>query len=276
MCCVITLLLINLQAQERGHYLFLSTDIGPTAIDCKLKNGNEIKDVGSALTAGYGYFFQPNWGVEAGLGIQTVSSQIVLSDMSGYPAIDKSGTAYEYRNYFQGWQEKQNLTLLSVPVGLRCIFPVFDHLGLTASGGVKLLMPISSTYAYSDGSLTTTGYYSGTGIELMNQPQNGFTTVNQVPSGKIHLGLSYATYADIGVICQLTPMVSVTVGTYIDYGPSNWINSQNIPVYSVDGRYNDIMHSDRVTKNHFLSYGLKACLSWYLGDKWYHCHCSKD
>ncbi len=276
-CCMGTLLLfINLQAQERGHYLFLETGMGPTAIECHLKNGNQIKDVGYQLTVGYGYFFHPNWGVETGLGIQTFHSQIVLSSMSGYSSVDKSGIAYEYRNYFNGWQEKQNFTLLSIPVGLRGVFPVFDHLGLTASGGVKLLMPVSSTYAYSDGSITTTGYYSSTNMEFMNQPQNGFTTINQVPSGKIHLGLSYAGYADIGVVCQLTPVFSVNVGTYVDYGPSNWINPQKNLVYQSDGHYNDVMHSDRVTQNHYLSYGLKLGFSWYLGDKSYGCHCSRD
>ena len=142
--------------------------MGPTAIECHLKNGNQIKDVGYQLTVGYGYFFHPNWGVETGLGIQTFRSQIVLSSMSGYSSVDKSGIAYEYRNYFNGWQEKQNFTLLSIPVGLRGVFPVFDHLGLTASGGVKLLMPVSSTYAYSDGSITTTGYYSSTNMARLS------------------------------------------------------------------------------------------------------------
>lgn len=275
-CCMGTLLLLNLRAQERGHYLFLETGMGPTAIECHLKNGNQIKDVGYQLTVGYGYFFHPNWGVETGLGIQTFRSQIVLSSMSGYSSVDKSGIAYEYRNYFNGWQEKQNFTLLSIPVGLRGVFPVFDHLGLTASGGVKLLMPVSSTYAYSDGSITTTGYYSATNVEFMNQPQNGFTTINQVPSGKIHLGLSYAGYADIGIACQLTPIISMYVSTYIDYGPSNWITPTTKPVYQSNGKYNDIMHSDRIKDSHFFNYGLKFGLSWYLGDRLYRCHCPKD
>ncbi|MBP1639104.1 MAG: OmpA/MotB domain protein [Bacteroidetes bacterium] len=276
MCCIGTFLSINIQAQEKGHYLFFSAGMGPEAIKCQMKNGNEVEDVGYTLTAGYDYFFCQNWGVETGLGIQTFRTQMTLSDMAGYPAIDKSGATYEYRNYFNGWQEKQNVTLLSVPVGIRCLFPFYDHLGVTASTGLKLLLPFSTMYTITDGSITTTGYYNSTSVELINQPQNGFTTINQGPSGKISLGLSYACYADIGIVCQLTPIVSMNVSTYLDYGPSNWISSSTKPVYQVDGTYNGIMHSDRIKSSHFLNYGVKFGLSWYLGDRFYRCHCTRD
>ena len=276
MCCMGTFLLINMQAQEKGHYLFLSAGMGPQFIRSQMENGNQIEDVGYVLTAGYDYFFHKNWGIEAGLGLQTFRTQMILSDMGGYPAIDKSGMAYEYRNYFNGWQEQQSFTLLTLPVGLRCLFPFYDHLGLTASAGVKLLMPISTSYAITNGSITTTGYYSSTNVELINQPQNGFTTINGVPSGKISLGLSYAGYADIGIACQLTPIISMSVSTYIDYGPSNWITPTTKPVYQSNGKYNDIMHSDRIKDSHFLNYGLKFGLSWYLGDRLYRCFCPKD
>ena len=75
---------------------------------------------------GYHYFFTNSWAIASGLGFSTYSAKTQYNSSKTdelnptyetTPSYDSiNGLDYEFRTYFNGFEEKQNLVMLEIPI----------------------------------------------------------------------------------------------------------------------------------------------------------------
>ncbi len=261
------LIYTNLNAQEAGHYLYLNGGGGFHNLSYPLLNGSEKGSFGYTLNAGYGYFFSKHWGLQTGIGLQSFKPEATLNYMTGSPATDTDGENYEYRTYYNNWKEKQKLMFLDIPLGLQFRHTLNKKIGLLAMAGVKMAIPVHSTFETTGGEIATTGYYSQYEVELKDMPQHGFVSITDHLTGDVSIKTSYSGFADLGATFTLTPKIDLYTGAYLDYGLNSLGKRVDKLVYQKDGVYNGILASDQVGNAKTVSMGLKLGMLWHFGNK---------
>ena len=187
--------------------------------------------------------------------------------MTGSPATDTDGENYEYRTYYNNWKEKQKLMFLDIPLGLQFRHTLNKKIGLLAMAGVKMAIPVHSTFETTGGEIATTGYYSQYEVELKDMPQHGFVSITDHLTGDVSIKTSYSGFADLGATFTLTPKIDLYTGAYLDYGLNSLGKRVDKLVYQKDGVYNGILASDQVGNAKTVSMGLKLGMLWHFGNK---------
>jgi len=257
----------NIQAQEAGHYLYLNTGGGLHNLLYDLQNGNEKGSFGYSLNVGYGYFFNEHWGIQTGFGLQSIKPTATLSYTTGVPSTDTDGAAYEYRTNYNNWQEQQRLLFLDIPLGLQFRHKLSEKFRLLATAGLKISVPLKTTYKTAGGEIATTGYYSQWNIVLSDMPQHGFNTITNQLSGDVSIKTSYSGFADLGALYALSSRLDLYAGGYASYGLNNVLKSGNKLVYQQDGVYNGVLASNQTDNARTVSLGMKVGVMWHFGHK---------
>lgn len=261
------LLYANTQAQEPDHYLYFNAGGGLHNLSYNLGNGNEKGNFGYSFNAGYSYFFNKNWGLQTGIGLQFFKSEATLNYTTKTPSTDTDGTTYEYRTNYNSWKEKQQLLFLDIPLGLQYRYEVNEKLQLLAGAGVKITIPVKTTYKTTGGEIITSGFYSQWNVVLSDMPQHGFNNIKEQLKGDVSLKSSFSGFADLGALYELSPKLDLYAGCYFDYGLNNVLKSNNKLVYQQDGVYNGILASNQIEHARTVSLGLKVGVLWHLGSK---------
>ena len=256
-----------IQAQEKGHYFSLNAGGGFHNLSYQLKNGSEKGGLGSSVDAGYSYFFNEHWGLNTGIGLQSYRPKATLNYQSSTPLTDTDGEAYEYRTNYNNWKEKQQLLFLDIPIGIKYRFGFSEKIRFLASAGMKVLIPLKTTYKTIGGEIVTTGYYSQYNVVLKDLPQHGFSTITDQYSGDVSIKPSYSGYAEFGALYGLSSRLDLYVGGYVDYGLSNVMKGSNGTVYQYDGVYSGILSATETDRARTVSLGLKVGMQWYFGRK---------
>jgi len=261
------LLYANIHAQEPGHYLYLNTGGGLHNLSYDLQNGNEKGSFSYTLNAGYGYFFNRHWGIQTGLGLQSFKPTATLNYKTATPSTDTDGAAFEYRTSYNSWKEQQRLLFLDIPIGLEYRHMLGEKLQLLASAGVKLSIPVKTTYKTTGGEIVTTGFYSQWNVELKEMPQHGFNNITDQLTGDVSIKPSCSGFADLGALYGISSRVDLYAGGYVSYGMNNVLKTGNKIVYQQDGVYNGVLASDQTDKARTVSLGLKVGVLWHFGHK---------
>jgi len=256
-----------IQAQENGHYFSLSAGGGFNNLSYDLKNGSEKGGLGSSVDAGYSYFFNEHWGLNTGIGLQSFRPEATLNYQTSTPLTDTDGEAYEYRTNYNNWKEKQQLLFLDIPIGIKYRFGFSEKIRFLASAGMKILIPVKTTYKTTGGEIVTTGYYSQYEVVLKDLPQHGFSTITDQYSGDVSIKPSYSGYAELGALYALSSRLDLYVGGYVDYGLNNVKKGSNSAVYQPDGIYDGILSSTQSDKARIVSLGLKLGVQWHFTRK---------
>ena len=261
------LIYTTLNAQETGHYLYLNGGGGFHNLSYPLLNGTEKGSFGYTLNAGYGYFFNKHWGLQTGIGLESIKPEATLNYMTGSPSTDTDGENYEYRTYYNNWKEKQNLMFLDIPLGLQFRQTLNKKITLLASAGLKMAIPVHSTFETTGGEIATTGYYTQYEVELKNMPQHGFVNISDHLTGDVSIKPSFSGFADLGATYTLTSRIDLNTGIYTGYGLNNIGKSADNLLYQKDKVYNGILASDQVGNAKTVSMGLKLGMIWHFGKK---------
>ena len=256
----------NAQAQKAKQYLSLDLGGGIHNLEYDLLNGSVKNQYGYTAKVGYSYFFSPGWGIGTGIGVGSFGASSTLNGLSATPSVDSDGTTYEFRNNFKGWNEEQRALLLEVPLTVQYRHSISKKVGLLASVGGQISIPVSSRYKTTAGEMITTGYYSQWNVELYDLPRHGLSTYSDSFSGTLDLKSAYSGIADVGFTFQLSKKMNFYVGGYFNYGLNNIITPGAKLVYQPDGTYNGILSSDRVKDVKPLAFGLKAGIQWQGSD----------
>ncbi len=258
--CLVAFATRQAQAQEPGSYLHFNVGAGLHDLSYDLLNGTkEAAKPGYTINGAYSFFFSRHWGLQTGIGAQTISGLSTLNYMTSTPSVDESGP-FDLRTYYTGWQEKQDAILAHVPLLLQYRTKIGENFGLIASVGGNVSLPVYSVYkSGGNGSIETRGYFPQVNGELSNVPQHGFMTVTSVPQGDLSLKTAYMGVADLGGLIRLTEKADLYIGGYVNYGLNNILNPDVKEVYQ-GGVYNGVFASNQVSTVTPVSYGVKIGL----------------
>ena len=263
---VLGLLIVGaLPAQEKGSYIDFNVGGGLHNLSYSLLNGTEKTQAGYTLNAGYTYFFTSNWGIHTGLGIQTFNSMSTLNYLSNTQDIDADGQTYQFKANYTNYQEKQQAILIDIPLAIQYRFPLNEKIGLLASIGAMMALPVKSSFKTFGGGLVTTGYYSQWNVELSDMPQHGFSTMTNSFTGNTTLKTSYMGIADMGGLFKMSQRLDLYVGGYINYGLNNVLTPDSKLIYQPNGVYNGVLASSQTNNVTPISFGVKIGVYFHLG-----------
>lgn len=260
---------IFMQAQEAGHYLHFNVGGGVHDFSYKLQNGTKQNNpVGYTFNAAYSYFFSPYIGLQTGIGAQYFNQLSIVNYLSTTPATDELGRAYDFRANYKNWEENQQAIFLDIPLVLQFRHKLGENLGIIASAGGKVSLPVYSKFKTTgNGEIVTTGYYSQWNTELNDLPQYGFSTNKNTYEGNLALKTGYAAVADLGFLFKLSEKTDFYIGGYFNYGLNNILTPGTKEIYQRDGIYNGVLASSQVKNVTPVSFGVKVGLYLQMGKK---------
>ena len=173
-----------IHAQETGNYLNINAGGGSHNLSCTLQNGTQSGKTGYTANIAYSHFFTTHWGVQTGIGVQSFTSTSTLNLTESTPAIDSDGDIYIFKSDFKNWQENQQILFFDIPVTAQFKYRLNTKMGLLATAGAKISIPIHITYKSTGGEIITSGYYPQWNIVFTDVPDQGFKTITQSYTGK--------------------------------------------------------------------------------------------
>ena len=264
---LILLLKLSTQAQESRHYLYLNGGGGSQNLNYSLLNGDVKNSFNATLNIGYGYFINKHWGLLTGIGLQSFKPSASLNYRTGVPAVDTDGDSYEFRTYYNNWQEEQKLIFFDLPVEMQYRHLLSKKLTIFAAAGLKMSVPVMSSYKTTGGEIATTGYYSQWNVELKNLPQYGFKNITDLQSGDFTVKTSWSGIADMGLSYAVSEKIDLYAGGYLSYGLNNISKSTGKLVFQKDNVYNGVLASDQIGDLKTSTVGFKVGVLWHFGKR---------
>jgi len=268
-----TIILISLaislfaQAQETGNYLYFNIGSGQHNLSGTLHDGIQKGQVGFTANIAFSHFFTSHWGVQTGIGVQSFSALSTLNLTESTPDIDNDGDAYVFKSNFKNWQETQQALFFEIPLTGQFKQMFTDKIGLLATVGAKISIPVNATYKTTGGEIVTSGYYPQWNIELTDIPQQGFSTITQSYTDKYNLKMAYMVIAEIGGIYKISDKIDLYAGAYFNYGLNNVLKPDTKMLYLTDGTYNGVLKTYQTTNIKPFSIGVKLGLYLKLGNE---------
>lgn len=257
-----------LQAQHSDQYLHFNVGGGIHGLSYDSPNAIQKSKAGFTMNAAYSYFFSSNWGIQTGIGLQSFGASSVLNLSTEMADIDSDGDSYYLNTHYRNWQENQRALLLSIPLSVQYKLPFNDKLGLLASLGAKIALPVSSKFQTGGGEIQTTGKYPQWDLELTDIPSEGFTTTTQNFTGKMPLKSVFTGTVDAGVLYNLSRKIELYLGAYANYGLNNAITPDTKSIYQKDGVYNGLFTSEQLKAVKPFALGIKVGISWKIKESY--------
>lgn len=187
---------------------------------------NGASSIKPGLQAGIGYtrFLSNRWGISTGVELGIFRTKATLGSNTVFSSyeIDDEGNAFEFRVKAKGYEEKQDLYALNIPLMLQYQALPEQRSRFYAMAGLKLSIPINNTYETKADEIKAAGYYPDLNVEIDDLPNHGFgSQVNWSSKDKYDLNLSYALAAEVGWKFSVTKHNFLYVGAYLDYGLNN-------------------------------------------------------
>jgi len=237
-----------LHAQEKSQSLYFNAGSGIHNLKYDLQNGTKESSMGYTLNLGYNYFFSKNWGIGAGLGLESFESKATLNYQTSMPSVDTDGESFEFRPLSVIYQKQMN-----------------EKLKFQFSIGPKISFAMKSNYQTVGGTIETTGFYPQYSVVLYGLPQHNFTTLTGFPKSDTRQNPVLSAYSNLGGLYKLNNHLDIYAGVYFDYGLTNMIDAQDKLLYQEDGVYNGVFSSDLTNKVKQFAFGFKIGINFRLG-----------
>jgi hypothetical protein len=254
-------------AQNNENALSFSLGGGQNQLSYKTVNGVEKEGYGWNADLSYHLYLSSRIGMKAGIAIQSYTSSSVLNFTEETSDVDSEADDYIFRAKFSNWQEQQQLINIELPVTVLYLFPINDQFHLQTSVGVKICLPISSTYQTTNGSITTSAYYPRWNVELNDLPQYGYDTYTNMYKGTNNTTIGFIGVAQIGGIYKLTEKFDLYTGLYCDYGLNNMLKSVNQNLYLKTAVYNGIFNANQTKVMKPIALGFKVGINYKLNHR---------
>ena len=217
-------LLFGFSAGAQDSEFSLSAGGGLAGLKYDLSNGESKLKPGFHAGIGYTKFFNSRWGLATGVELGYYQSRATLTPNTVFSSyeIDSENNAFEFRVKTKGYEEKQSLYALQIPLMVQFQPLSKSSTQLYAQGGVKLGIPVSSSYQTKADEINASGYYPDVNAEITDLPAHGFgTQTNWKSKGDYDFKPSYALAAEAGVKFRLSLGNHLYAGLFIDYGLNN-------------------------------------------------------
>jgi OOP family OmpA-OmpF porin len=222
-------LIAGCSATAQNKEMSFSVGGGISGLQYDVKNGAARMKPGFQAAIGYTHFLNAHWGIVSGIELGYYHTRATLTRNTVFAAntVDNEGSAFEFRVKTKGYEEKQSLYTVNIPLMLQ--FQTAAHHGteLYAQGGVKLGIPASNSYKTHADEISASGYYPDLNVEIADLPAHGFgTQTNWNKKGEYDFKHSCAVAAEAGAKFHLSPGHYLYAGAYIDYGLNKIMKEQ--------------------------------------------------
>lgn len=251
------------------------------------------------FTGNISYFYYPlQWvGVGTGLDISQYRGNILFNDNvvrlydkitdsdGAYRFIeDANGERYRHRIDMSNFNEIENLFYLSLPIALQFKYKFGGIAGIYSTLGVKIGLPIVSTYQIKAGQIEHFGYYGQYDLERHNV-EGMFGSLDYTNrSGAYRMGkqlipINFFGYAELGAVIRLTEKLDLLVGAYFNIAAHDismvhadakkaplGFNSETYP-YPWMNTYNGLIGTDMLGEIRPYNVGVKAAIDFNYAPK---------
>ncbi len=213
-------------SQSIDYEFLLWTGGGMAGLQYTPAGGKANMRAGFLGGVGYAYFPGERWSIVTGLEVASYSTKAALFDnlVMVSPAVDNlTGESFEWRVRVTGYEERQSLYMLNVPLKLQ--FQTArkkTKLNFYAQAGIKVGFPQSTHYTVAAKTLETSGFFPISKKAISNVPEDGFGTLTDWrQDGIFILRTSYSATAEAGIKYTLSRDIRMYLGIYFDYGYNN-------------------------------------------------------
>lgn len=252
-------------AQEVG----VEVDGGWQGMRYPLQNGRSRNLPAGSLGLNYTFPLTTRLGLLTGVtcGLYRTSATLQDGTASTTGEVDNSGSAFEYKVRFTGYEEAQRFFSVNIPLLLQ-----YRSSGRGTqwyfNGGAKVFVPFGTNVQVSAKQLEVSGYYPDFNIEVSDLPQHGFGTIKGwkgTATAKLRpaVALSMAT----GFRLALSPGKCLYAGVYVDYGLTSLkgkSDSMPLVTYSSAGvsgiQAGSVLNSPAAGRVSLLSFGIQVRL----------------
>ena len=218
--------------------------------------------MGGIIGIGYGYFFNPQWGLTTGFEFAVYNTKYHLGIFEDkYMAVDIDNVNFDFHSLAQNYKERQRATMLQMPLMVQFQTPAFNVRQFFAAAGVKVGVPIKGKYK-STVDLLNAGYYEFEEYYYYDYFM-GFGEYEDIKSkGTWDFNSALFLSAEAGMKWRLNDQFSLYTGAYFDYGlnaiyrtrieqaPTHFVayNTANPPDFAVNSvilssyKQNDVPH----------------------------------
>ena len=173
-------------------------------------------------TAGLGinYYFIPAMGIGTGAQISTYTNNAAIDKPWKLNALDQYNDPYILTANPTGLVESQEIYMVEVPLALK--FRARPGVvGFTGTLGAKVGLPLKNSYKLSAGSVNNYVYYEKFDLTIHDVPgvvENKAipSSVGSLPKSGLKM-LSYAAYAELGILIRLHQRVELAITAYGNY-----------------------------------------------------------
>ena len=226
-CLLLFVLLQAGYAQDTQHEISFMLGSGLGGLKYTVDKGSNSANFGFQTGVGYTYFINQEFGIVSGLELGLFSSTATLHDgrftSTHYNSDNdpRGSEPFDYRVSTIGYEEKQKLTVLSIPLMGMYQMPLSDDIRLYARAGLRFSFPLSATNSASAQELAGRGYYASSGgFELPDgENKHGFSVFpNYAAKQDLELKMAYSLCIEAGASYTLRENWKIYGGLFFDYG----------------------------------------------------------
>lgn len=275
-------LAISVSAQQSAHDNYFGLYFGGGLNTMIYKANNGEQQIGCGFDAGlyYGRFFNKTVGLGVGLQYKWANAYTTYNwneVTTGLTHPSNPNVTYNLTTGFNGFVERQNIGVLSIPIQVLFRKTLNDRAAFMAGVGLAIDFPIHGAYTAKQGTYSTTGVFPALGNYVIeNMPEHGFSTYNTTQNAKINnlVTVGGSVIADLGFRVALSKNCGMYFGVYGGYGVTNlldkpkaeemiMINASNPSVIDYRGTFD----SNETGKAYLLHCGVKIAIDLGWDDK---------
>jgi len=235
------------QFEQHKHEFSIYGGAGASTLTYKTNIGDRYIRMGGLFGLGYGYFFNPQWGLNTGVEFASYNSRYQMKALEdNYSAIDIDNNMFEFRSLANHYKERHSANFIQIPLMVQ-FQPQPDILNYFVALGIKMGIPIKGKYK-SSVDLFNAGYYEYEDYTYYDHFM-GFGDYDDIKSnGTWDFKPSFLLSAELGYKWKLNNQMSLYTGLYYDLSlntinkdksgdrPTNLVayNSENPTNYAVN------------------------------------------
>jgi|GEM_PF-2125081 Outer membrane protein and related peptidoglycan-associated (lipo)proteins len=228
---------------------------------------------GATFSARYMHFFRDgNWGIGSGADVSYYAATSCLDGVETTSEYDKyNKEKFDCSFSFNGWEERQRVFALEIPLGVYFRTDFTYRLGMVAGLGAKLIMPLHSRFEIQEGSYELTGYYPEDNVTFSQLPHHGFYDNSPRYKDGIDTKPVLGVYAEYGLNIKFTEKLWGYAGVYFNYGITDMAKEHVSDLGAIrddfQNGYKGVLNSSAVDKANFLAAGVKIGITLPFGKK---------
>jgi hypothetical protein len=237
------------------------------------KDGSASGNMGGGAGLGYTYNISSSFGIVTGVEMTTYGAETSFDYIADEYTEEMVKQPYRFLYSLKNYEEKQRVTVFSIPIMARYSFPLGSgSTDFYAAGGFKLGFPVSAKADITPGTATTSIHGILEDVPYTNLPNHGLVTDALLPNTEkdLELGFSATFTLEAGARFSLTDRIDLYTGLYFDYGLNSIqkTNDRHLLEYNQSNEtvfiHNSVLNTGLTDKTNLLSVGLKLRVGFKL------------